>query len=66
MKDVVFWDVTPCGFSKNRRSVGLYRHDIQGEKFREQRTALVVLATKAGCEISSHRDLVASYYQRFS
>jgi hypothetical protein len=32
MKDVVFWDVAPCGPCKNRRFGGEYRLHHQGGK----------------------------------
>jgi hypothetical protein len=31
-KNAVFWDMTPCGSCKNRRSGGTYRLHHQGEK----------------------------------
>jgi hypothetical protein len=34
MKNVVFWDVTPCGCCKNRRFGGKYRLNHQGDKNR--------------------------------
>jgi hypothetical protein len=34
MKNVVFWDVTPCGSCKNRRFGGTWRLLHQGDKNR--------------------------------
>jgi hypothetical protein len=34
MKNAVFWNVTPCGFYKNRRFGGMYRLHYQGDKNR--------------------------------
>jgi hypothetical protein len=42
MKNVVFWDVTPCGSSKNRRFGGTYRRHPQGVKIGELGTLAVV------------------------
>jgi hypothetical protein len=36
-KNVVFWDVTPCGYSNNRRFRGTYRRHHQGDKNRQAR-----------------------------
>jgi hypothetical protein len=36
-KNVVFWDVTPYGFSKNRRFGATYLLNHQGEKNRRTR-----------------------------
>jgi hypothetical protein len=30
-KNVVFWDVSPCGYYRNRRLGGTYRLHLQGE-----------------------------------
>jgi hypothetical protein len=38
MKNVVFWDVTPCGSCKNRRLAGTYCLHLQGEKNRRSRS----------------------------
>jgi hypothetical protein len=32
MKNVVFWDVTPCGSCKNRHFGGKHRHHIKVER----------------------------------
>jgi hypothetical protein len=32
MKNAIFWDVTPCGSCKNRRSGGTYRFHHQDDK----------------------------------
>jgi hypothetical protein len=37
MKNVVFWDVTPCGCCKNRRFGGTYRLHYRGGKVRRAR-----------------------------
>jgi hypothetical protein len=42
MKNVVFWDVTPCGSCKSRLFGGMYRPHHQNEKISEQGTALAV------------------------
>jgi hypothetical protein len=34
MKNVGFWDVTPCGCCKNRRFGGTYRHHHEGDNNR--------------------------------
>jgi hypothetical protein len=36
-KNVIFWDVTPCGTCKNRRFGGTYRLHHQGGKNRQVR-----------------------------
>jgi hypothetical protein len=33
-KNAVFWDVTPCGYCKNRSIERTYRHHHKGDKFR--------------------------------
>jgi hypothetical protein len=47
MKNAVFWDVTPCGFCKNRRFGGIYRLHHQGGKKRRVflRSVLPLLVT---------------------
>jgi hypothetical protein len=37
MKNVVFWDVMPCGYCKNRCFAGTYRLYHQGDKNRQDR-----------------------------
>jgi hypothetical protein len=42
MKNVVFWDVMPCGSCKNRRFGGTYRLRYQGDKDRWTRKPILV------------------------
>jgi hypothetical protein len=37
MENAVFWDVTPCGYCKNRRFRGMCRFHHQGEKIQQAR-----------------------------
>jgi hypothetical protein len=38
MKNVVFWDVTPCASCKNRRFGGMYGLHLQGENNQRAKT----------------------------
>jgi hypothetical protein len=42
MKNAVFWDVTPCGSSKNKHFVGIYRLHHHVGKIRELGTTSAV------------------------
>jgi hypothetical protein len=46
MKNVVFWDVTPCRSCMNRRFVGTYRFHLQGRNQREQVAAVCAASQK--------------------
>jgi hypothetical protein len=47
MKNIVFWDVTPCGSCKNRRFSGTYRLHHQGDKNQEPGTTLEVTSNQS-------------------
>jgi hypothetical protein len=51
MRNVFFWDVTPCGSCKNRRFGGTYRLYLQDEKIVELGTTLAVTSnwSTRGC-----------------
>jgi hypothetical protein len=51
MKNVVLWDVTPCGSFKNRRCGGPYRLHLQGIIISE-------LGTLALTSIARRKDLI--------
>jgi hypothetical protein len=38
MKNVVFWDITQCGYFKNRRFVGTYRLNHEGDENQRARS----------------------------
>jgi hypothetical protein len=44
MENVIFWDVTPCGYCKNRYFRGMYRLHHQGEK-NQWASEILVLTT---------------------
>jgi hypothetical protein len=45
MKNAVFWDVTLCSSSKNRRFAGMYRLHHQSDKNRQARSLTVILSS---------------------
>jgi hypothetical protein len=47
MKNVVFWDVTPCGCCMNRRFGGTYRFHHQGDKNRRGRKMLAASSNRS-------------------
>jgi hypothetical protein len=56
MKNVVFWDVAPCGSCVNRRFEGMYRLHIQGRKIRERGTSM---SRRLQTEVTSSRWFLA-------
>jgi hypothetical protein len=42
MKNVVFWDVSPCGSCRNRRFVGMYRFHLHGENNQRAKNTLEI------------------------
>jgi hypothetical protein len=60
----VFWDVTPCGYCKNRRFRGTYRLHHRGDKNRRTRNVAITInrrTLRRNTGISSQRASVASY-----
>jgi hypothetical protein len=53
MKNAVFWDVTPCGSSKNQRFGGKYRTNHQDNK--NQQSLLLSFWTLSIVRISTNR-----------
>jgi hypothetical protein len=45
MKNVFFWDVTPCGPCENRRFGGKYHFHLQGNRSRSRRDTIEVSET---------------------
>jgi hypothetical protein len=45
MKNAFFWDVTPCGFCKNRHFERSYRYHRQGDKNRRNKKNSPILVT---------------------
>jgi hypothetical protein len=42
MKNVVFWDVSPCGFCRNRPFGGTYRLHLHGKNNQQTKNTLAI------------------------
>jgi hypothetical protein len=47
MKNAIFWDVTPCGYCKNRRFRGTYRLHHELKRIVELGTSLAVTSNRS-------------------
>jgi hypothetical protein len=49
MKSIIFWDMTPCSLSFNRRFGGTYRLHLQGQRYRFSKPASMQVKMEATC-----------------